>query len=47
MTRSLLTRLVCLAFALGMAGVSVTACNTVEGAGRGVAKDARAVKKKL
>ena len=47
MTRNMLTRLLGLVFVLGVTGAAVTGCNTVEGVGTGVAKDAKAVKKKL
>lgn len=47
MTRKAIIRLVGLVFILGAAGATATACNTVEGVGSGVAKDAKAVKKKL
>lgn len=46
MTRAVVIRLLGLFFILGAAG-AVSGCNTVEGVGSGVAKDAKAVKKKL
>lgn len=47
MTRGLIIRLLGLAFLLGATGVTVSGCNTIEGIGTGVSKDAKAVKKKL
>ncbi len=47
MKRAFVTRILGMFFVLGMAGATVTACNTVEGIGTGVSKDAKAVKKKL
>jgi predicted small secreted protein len=47
MTRAVVIRLLGLFFIMGAAGVTVSGCNTVEGVGTGVAKDAKAVKKKL
>lgn len=47
MTRKVIARLLGLMFVLGLTGAAVTGCNTVEGVGTGVAKDAKAVKKKL
>lgn len=47
MTRTFVIKLLGLVFLLGATGVTVGGCNTVEGIGTGVSKDAKAVKKKL
>jgi predicted small secreted protein len=47
MTRAFVIKMLGLFFILGVTGASVSGCNTVEGVGTGVAKDAKAVKKKL